>query len=119
MAVEVLVQASSEVLRFSLVRQLQYGGDLAVDASTPSAFHGRATIVVIPVADCSAFECRDLVESGAAVIVLAALPSDKQRDSYLNAGATAYVSMTPGSPELLDAVSNAASTLQRDVAISN
>lgn len=111
MPVSVLVQASSEVLRISLMRQLHGGPGLAVTASYPSAFSGTSRIVVIPVADCSAFECRDLVEAGAAVIVLAALPSDKQRAAYLHAGATAYVSMTPGTPDLLDAVTSAAATM--------
>lgn len=111
MPISVLVQASSEVLRVSLMRQLQDAPGLAVAAGYPSAFHGAASIVVMPVADCSTPECRDLVEAGAAVIVLAALPSDKQRTAYLNAGATAYVTMTPGTPDLLNAVTTAAAGL--------
>jgi len=38
--------------------------------------------------------------------------SDRQRDTYLHAGAAAYVPMTPGTPDLLDAVTAAAACLQ-------
>jgi hypothetical protein len=111
MAIEVRVQASSEVLRFSLVRQLEAGGGLDVEAGGPAA-PGRARIIVVPVADCSPPECREFIDAGAAVIILAAIPSDRQRDTYLHAGAAAYVAMTPGTPDLLDAVSAAAACLQ-------
>lgn len=50
-------------------------------------------IVVTTTTECSPDECAGLTQSGVAVIVLAALPSNFQERSYREAGAADYLAM--------------------------
>lgn len=50
-------------------------------------------IVVTTTSECSPDECAGLTHSGVDVIVLAALPSSFQEESYRNAGASHYLPM--------------------------
>lgn len=52
-------------------------------------------------------ECADLVASGAAVVVLAPVPRDAERDQYLAAGASSYVAMTIDRESLVRAIQEA------------
>lgn len=51
-------------------------------------------IVVTTTTECSPDECAGLTQSGVAVVVLAALPSNYQERSYREAGAADYLAMS-------------------------
>jgi hypothetical protein len=61
-------------------------------------------LVIATVTGCSVRQCRNLVDRGARVILLAALPSDPERDDYMEAGASAYLPMGTNEERLRAAV---------------
>ncbi len=63
------------------------------------------SILVTTTSQCSADECAGLAESGVSVVILAALPSSFQEQSYLSAGAAHYLPMNLDIEPLADALS--------------
>lgn len=108
MARLVHILAAAPGLRAGLRAELGGLPGVALEEHDSAAQLSSGDIVIAPVSECSPHRCAELVASGACVIVLAALPTEAERQRYWTTGANAYVPMTPGSTELADAVLAAA-----------
>jgi hypothetical protein len=94
------VASSDRALLRALSAHLSHNGDLAVVGLEDTVDLAGPALAVVPVADLTPDACRELTFRGVCVVVLAALPSERERETYLRAGAAAYVPMLPGSPLL-------------------
>lgn len=65
-------------------------------------------IVLVPERECTPARCQVLARQGARVIILSALPNDRQRAAYARAGADAYVTLSTDPTMLIGAVSQEA-----------
>jgi hypothetical protein len=76
-----------------------------VDGLRPECVTGTCGhVVVATVSGCSVRQCRRLVERGARVILLAALPTEAERRDYMDAGASDYLPMGTNEEQLRGAV---------------
>lgn len=75
------------------------------DDSSPAGGVGR--VIVVAAGYLTPGECAELVAGGAAVVVLAPVPRDAERDQYLAAGASSYVAMTLDRESLVRAIQQA------------
>lgn len=97
------VVAGDPVLARALASRLQR--DIEVPVSTDHAGGvGRGSIVVTTPLECAPVRCRELVESGAAVVILAALPKRIEEDSYRQSGAREYLPMLADGSNVAEAV---------------
>jgi len=101
----VVVVAMDAYLRNAMSARLQPhapGGFVAsasLDAAAPD------DIVLVPERECPPARCQVLARQGARIIILSALPSDRQRAAYARAGADAYVTLSTDPTALIGAVS--------------
>jgi hypothetical protein len=101
MTVRISVVAALPALRDHLVNAL--AGLPGVEACAhPVNEMCSADIVVSPVSDCSPAVCSAWSEAGMRVIVLAALPNEREHKAYVRAGAMGYVAMAPDTIGLLE-----------------
>lgn len=103
----VRVVSADGALRRALVSRLTNapGMDVRVQADVPRDWNYlRGDIVVIPATEVPPARCQSLAASGIHVIVLAALPRQTERASFLAAGAFAYVTMAVDLSPLTDAI---------------
>jgi hypothetical protein len=99
----VRVVASDPVLSRALTSRLQREIDIAVSTNGASQVGGGAIIVTTPL-DCAPARCREMVDRGAVVLVLAALPRRNEEDAYRQSGASGYLPMMGDGSNLADAV---------------
>ena len=103
----ILVVSSDGALRRALVSQLSAALPLNVEAHANLARGtgtGPSGIVVVPAAELTLSHCRGLVQEGLRVVVLAAFPRQIDQESYIDAGAAAYLPMTTDPAPLLEAI---------------
>lgn len=91
------VASSDRALRRALSEHLARSGELAVVGLEDTVALAGPALVIVPATDCPPEVCRELTLRGVCVVVLAALPGERERDDYLRAGAVAYVPMLAGS----------------------
>jgi hypothetical protein len=94
------VASRDPALTRALATHLERGGSLRVVSLDDTVELAGPALAVMSVADCPPQLCRELTFRGVCVVVLATLPSERERETYLQAGAGAYVPMLPGSPLL-------------------
>jgi hypothetical protein len=95
---------------------------ITLDAeAVPAEFESlcRGDVAVTSTTDCTLARCAALAHDGVKLIVLATLPSERQRELYLGAGAVAYLPMALEHGPLAEAIrsatsgTNGASTVRR------
>ncbi len=104
----IVVLANSGFLRRSieLVLTESFGQDVEV-ACGLHAVSGQADIVIAVDSACPPVECAQLAGKGAAVVVLAAIPTPGEEARYRMAGAAAYLPMEVDAHLLLAAAGGA------------
>lgn len=108
----VRVVSADGALRRALVSRLANAPGITarVQADVPRDWDfPEGDIVVVPATEVPPNRCQSLVASGVHVIVLAALPRQVERASFLAAGALAYVTMAVDLSPLTDAILKALS----------
>ncbi len=66
----------------------------AVEVALPSRALRASDVVITTEGDCTTFRCAEFVQTGVAVIVLAAVPRPSSELHYRAAGAAAYLPMS-------------------------
>jgi DNA-binding response OmpR family regulator len=100
----VVVVAMDSYLRNAVSARLQPhapGGFIASDSLDAAA---PDDIVLVPERECPPARCQMLARQGARIIILSALPNDRQRAAYARAGADAYVTLSTDPAALIGAV---------------
>jgi hypothetical protein len=96
-----------KVLQNAVVALLGRIGDGSPVQSGELQEAGPGEIVVTSTSDCTLARCAALAAQGAKVILLASLPSVRQREAYLAAGASAYLPMVLDHAALAEAIKRA------------
>lgn len=99
----VRVVASDPVLSRALASRLQREIDISVSTNGAGQIGAGAIIVTTPL-DCAPAKCREMVDRGAIVLVLAALPRRIEEDAYRQSGAHEYLPMQGDGSNLAEAV---------------
>ncbi len=110
----VRVVSADGALRRALVSRLTDAPGITarVQADVPRDWDfPSGDILVIPATEVPPKRCRSLVAAGIHVIVLAALPRQLERASFLAAGALAYVAMAVDLSALTDAIQRALTSI--------
>ncbi len=100
----VVVVAMDSYLRNAVAARLQPhapAGFIATDSLDAAA---PDDIVLVPERECPPARCQVLARQGARIIILSALPSDRQRAAYARAGADAYVTLSTDPGDLIGVV---------------
>jgi len=108
----VRVVSADGALRRALVSRLSNAEGLTarVQADVPRDWDfPEGDVIVVPATEVPPDRCQSLVAAGVHVIVLAALPRQVERASFLAAGALAYVTMNVDLSSLTDAILKALS----------
>lgn len=118
MATSIHVVTSDPSLRRALTARLERSPGLVLsgDDGVASPFQ-TADIVVTPASDCEPEHCARLARSGVKVIVLAAIPREREKEQYLAAGAAAYVPMAVDLDQLLSEIHGAMERPERGGAL--
>jgi hypothetical protein len=102
MDVHILVR--NPALRSALEALAEATGRRATAIEPQCALDHCGHFVVASAAGFSTRECLNLARRGARVVLLAALPSDRERKRYLEAGAAAYLPMGTSEGELREVI---------------
>ncbi len=110
----VVVISADGALRRALVSRLGRAVSIAAEVRSDFTSGRRLTtsdILIIPAAELSPARCRALALEGLHVVVLAALPRQADEQSYLDAGAEAYLPMTVDPAPLVEAIGRISTVL--------
>jgi hypothetical protein len=102
-----LVVTENIALRRALLAHLESREGVTAEAAAPDDPFAPGDIVIAPPDGVPLDRAAAVTEAGAALIVLAPLPSDAEKRRYLGAGAYAYLPMLVDRAALLDAVARA------------
>jgi hypothetical protein len=104
MVSSVYVETSDGTLRKALTERLccTPGVDLSQDG--PQLHAGLGDIVIATALECSPERVASMVAAGLHVIVLSAIPREREKVSYEKAGAEAYLPMAIDTTQLVEAV---------------
>jgi DNA-binding response OmpR family regulator len=101
----VVVVAMDAYLRNAVAARLQPHAPAGFIATETLDSAAPDDIVLVPERECPPARCQVLARQGARVIILSALPNDRQRAAYARAGADAYVTLSTDPAALIGAVS--------------
>ena len=101
----VVVVAMDAYLRNAVAARLQPHAPAGFMASESLDSAAPDDIVLVPERECPPARCQVLARQGARVIILSALPNDRQRAAYARAGADAYVTLSTDPSGLIGVVS--------------
>lgn len=110
MEATVHVVSADGALRRALVSRLTHADGITarIASGVPHSWdYPEGDIVVVPATEVPPTRCQALVAAGNHVIVLAALPHQVERASFLASGALAYVTMAVDLSMLTDAIMTA------------
>lgn len=98
----VYVSTGNPALRRAVLHQLREAPDLGpwFDGS-PDGKAPPGALLISTTSDCPAERCAELAALGVAVVILAAIPRNDDRELYQRAGAAAYLPMSIRPGELL------------------
>ncbi len=100
----VVVVASDGYLRRAIAARLQPHAPAGFLAGSSLDLAAPDDILLVPERECSPARCQVLTRQGISVIILASLPTDRQRTAYARAGADAYVPLSLDATTLIGAV---------------
>ncbi len=102
------IATADEALRRALQARIERstnGTRIVADGSVESATKGD--VLIATPADCPDVECHLLTQRGVAVIILAPVVRQSERERYLRAGASSFIPMLVDSGELVHAIDEA------------